>query len=83
MILHFTVFRVIDPRLRKELHKTVCILSSFTFVWQDVFPTGLQTFPESFSSWPDLTDWPLLDRKMDTYSQVGWEVAVLFLANFR
>jgi len=35
-----------------------------------IFPTGLKSFPESFSSWPDLTDWPLLDRKMETYSQV-------------
>ena len=58
--------------------QTVCILSSFTFVWQDVFPTGLQTFPESFSSWPDLTDWPLLDRKVETYSQVGWRGLCVF-----
>ena len=41
-------------------------------IWEDfIFPTGLKTSPESFSSWPDLTDWPLLDRNIDTYSQVG------------
>ncbi|CAK8997554.1 unnamed protein product [Durusdinium trenchii] len=35
-----------------------------------VFAIGLKSFPESFSSWPDLSDWPQLDRKVEIYSQV-------------
>lgn len=34
------------------------------------FLTGLKSFPESFSSWPDLADWHLLDRKVETYAKV-------------
>eukprot|EP00434_Breviolum_minutum_P034003 symbB.v1.2.030092.t2/scaffold3348.1/size58710/2 len=34
------------------------------------FAVGQRMFPESFSSWPDLSDWSMLDRRIETYAQV-------------